>query len=66
MTFREINMRDRYSIEIAILSESTSRNFHVGERLCTVQTLVSTFHAPRCQATERHVQCKRERISNEV
>jgi hypothetical protein len=34
------------------------------EAVCTVQTPVSTCHAPR-HATERHVQRKRERISNE-
>jgi hypothetical protein len=43
-TFREINTRDRYIIEIVILAKATSCIVHVGERLWAVKTLVSTSH----------------------
>jgi hypothetical protein len=60
-TFHEINTRDRYNIEIVILSESTSHNVHVGERLCAVQTPISTCHAPQrdtCNASVKEFQTK--------
>jgi hypothetical protein len=37
-------MRDQCGIEIVILSEATSRNIHVGERLRAGQTRICTRH----------------------